>query len=458
MLIPCLNRRNGDAAQRDDGMAISTVPGGALLRIVAVVALLLLAGVGAWFWQGGFPAAEDTAQRVEEPDRAAPVVAADENAAAGDAPEAADAPDTNGTAADARPDDTAAGDDAEVEVATAQPDTPPEELSAVETVSPSFDVVRVSPDGTAVIAGRAEPGSRVEVEIDGTLVGEAEADASGGFVAMLDLGHADTPRAMSLRSERDGAGAESEQVVVLAPSAAPAAPGEPDVPAPDAPEVPAVVEADEREPGQTELAEADGPDGDAASVDVSAPVRERAPSVILADRSGVRVLQGGETPPELADNVVIDAITYDTEGEVALSGRAPSDGSVRVYIDNAPVQTGAVGEGGQWQVDLPEVETGTYTLRVDQLDAAGEVVSRVETPFQREAPEAIRALAEEQEIEEPGQPLVELVTVQPGNTLWGISQRAFGEGTLFVRLFEANSDKIRDPDLIYPGQVFTLPN
>ncbi len=49
------------------------------------------------------------------------------------------------------------------------------------------------------------------------------------------------------------------------------------------------------------------------------------------------------------------------------------------------------------------------------------------------------------------------VTVQPGYTLWGIAKDRFGDGVLYVQLFEANKDKIKDPDLIYPGQVFTVP-
>jgi nucleoid-associated protein YgaU len=49
------------------------------------------------------------------------------------------------------------------------------------------------------------------------------------------------------------------------------------------------------------------------------------------------------------------------------------------------------------------------------------------------------------------------ITVQPGFTLWGIATDMMGEGTMYVQVFEANKDKIRDPDLIYPGQVFTLP-
>ncbi|MDT8327844.1 MAG: peptidoglycan-binding protein, partial [Roseovarius sp.] len=38
-----------------------------------------------------------------------------------------------------------------------------------------------------------------------------------------------------------------------------------------------------------------------------------------------------------------------------------------------------------------------------------------------------------------------------------ISRAFYGDGVMYVRVFEANRDRIRDPDLIYPGQVFALP-
>lgn len=49
------------------------------------------------------------------------------------------------------------------------------------------------------------------------------------------------------------------------------------------------------------------------------------------------------------------------------------------------------------------------------------------------------------------------ITVQPGNTLWGIATERYGNGFLFAQVFDANREQIRDPDLIYPGQVFVLP-
>ena len=116
-----------------------------------------------------------------------------------------------------------------------------------------------------------------------------------------------------------------------------------------------------------------------------------------------------------------------------------------------------IGEDGSWRAALPEIDTGTYTLRVDELNDAGEVISRAETPFRREAVEDIQALdAQRSETAEIAP--VSLITVQPGNTLWGIADEKYGDGVLFVRVFEANNDRIRDPDLIFPGQIFTVPD
>jgi nucleoid-associated protein YgaU len=53
----------------------------------------------------------------------------------------------------------------------------------------------------------------------------------------------------------------------------------------------------------------------------------------------------------------------------------------------------------------------------------------------------------------PGQ----IYTVQPGNNLWQISRRAYGVGTRYLIIYSANLTQIRDPERIYPGQVFKLP-
>jgi nucleoid-associated protein YgaU len=361
-------------------------------------------------------------------------------------------------------------------------DAPPAETAAAgeeeapPPVAPSFDIVRVEPDGSTLVAGRAAPGSSVTIEVDGLPVGLAEADAVGAFVALLDLGTSEVPRSMRLSygSAADAVGsaeqvvlgpspeAEPATVVAAAPEAGTPAPVAGEAPAPAAEEVaavnpgiaPAVPDA-AAAPAAEDVADAAAPgvEAPASEAEPQAAAEPKAPAVLLSDAEGVRVLQSGA--PEVTDNVSVDAISYDAAGDVTLTGRATGAGSVRIYLDNVPVLSAEVDADGQWRTPLPNVDTGVYTLRVDEIAADGSVVSRVETPFQREPVQTILALVEEEA--DRGAP-VRLVTVQPGNTLWGISRRSYGEGTFYVRVFEANRARIRDPDLIYPGQVFTVPN
>jgi len=213
----------------------------------------------------------------------------------------------------------------------------------------------------------------------------------------------------------------------------------------------------ETAPENTEGATTEGATTEGVTTEVAPemPAAPVAPTVLLADSEGVRVLQSGGDTPQVLSNVSIDAISYDSEGEVALSGRSTGQNSVRIYLNNRPILETDIGEDGQWRADLPDVDTGTYTLRVDEVDASGTVVSRAETPFRREPVEAIQALDTGNATERAP---VALITVQPGNTLWGIARQNYGDGILYVRVFEANIDRIRDPDLIYPGQIFTVPD
>jgi nucleoid-associated protein YgaU len=51
----------------------------------------------------------------------------------------------------------------------------------------------------------------------------------------------------------------------------------------------------------------------------------------------------------------------------------------------------------------------------------------------------------------------EFVLIQSGDTLWGIAERAYGNGARYQEIFEANREVIENPDLIYPGQKIRIP-
>ncbi|AUQ62897.1 LysM peptidoglycan-binding domain-containing protein [Phaeobacter inhibens] len=226
-------------------------------------------------------------------------------------------------------------------------------------------------------------------------------------------------------------------------------------------------EAQDAAPAQVSEAGAAQSDETPAAVTATAP--ETAPeqrAVLRSDASGVTLVQ--PPTPTLADapeTVALDTISYDAEGAVVLSGRVRSDAVVRAYLDNAAVADLPVDEEGRWSGVLPDVAPGIYALRLDALDTEGKVLSRLETPFKREAPEVLQpsleATATDARLPDAAptgaKPLVRLVTVQEGDTLWAISRERYGDGLLYVRVFDANREAIRDPDLIYPGQVFSVP-
>jgi nucleoid-associated protein YgaU len=48
-------------------------------------------------------------------------------------------------------------------------------------------------------------------------------------------------------------------------------------------------------------------------------------------------------------------------------------------------------------------------------------------------------------------------TVQSGDTLWKISEKIYGNGSSYMKIFEANTGLLEDPDRILPGQKLTIP-
>ncbi|MEO0667108.1 MAG: Ig-like domain-containing protein [Pseudomonadota bacterium] len=405
--------------------------------------------------------------------------------------------------------------------AVAEPEVPAETTKEVAAApAPSIDEVRVEADGLAVIAGRAQPGSKVTVLLDGVANTEVMVDAAGGFAALTQIAPNDDAQVLSLvqrdadtetasldevivapvaRPKAEAIGQDAPQVARVEEEPTPETAAEPRAaPVAEAPETPApptetdvqeqttVAKADpvpetgdvaEPAPAERDVAVADpSPETtDVAAADTAPDVSEPPqpapetataattdpaptpeviaeappPAILRSTEAGVEVLSS--TAPEALNSIEIDTISYSQSGAVELAGRAQAESEVvRVYVDNRPVADIEVDDEGRWRGALPQIDTGVYTLRVDQLDAGGDVTSRVETPFQREDPVA---LAQADDVTAPAK----RITVQTGNTLWGISRERYGDGRLYVQVFDANRDSIRDPDLIFPGQVFDLP-
>jgi len=196
------------------------------------------------------------------------------------------------------------------------------------------------------------------------------------------------------------------------------------------------------------------------AVAVKPPEKGEPTVAVLAPDQPTKIIQAPATPTSA---VVLDAVDYDAAGNIVFSGRAQANAIVRLYVDNAFAGEMKTDGDGKWNyIGKTAVPVGTHTLRADQLAADGSVASRVELPFLREEPAKVAAAvpATATPAVEPAvsaAPLPTRIVIQPGNNLWKLSRDLYGQGRQYTVIYEANKDQIRNPSLIYPGQVITAP-
>ncbi len=263
-------------------------------------------------------------------------------------------------------------------------------------IAPSFDIVRVAPDGSAVIAGRAAPGAVVQV-FSGTIpLAEATAGARGEFVVFLEAPSETTLDLQIPPASKGAALVVSQEDIIILPAA------------PEAPEA--------------------------------------TPIVLRRSSDAVQIIQ--PSGPAIPSNISLDMVSYADSGAVQLAGRGRPGNVARIYANGEPAGEATVAQSGNWALEIANITEGRYVLRVDEITPEGAVVSRTESPFQRQFPEAQMPESFSQGAK---------IIVQPGNTLWLMATEAYGNGGAYTQIFSANQDRIRNPDLIYPGQIFAIP-
>jgi len=261
---------------------------------------------------------------------------------------------------------------------------------------PVFDIVRVAPAGTAVIAGRGEPGAEISILANGEEIAREIVNDRGEWVVILE--HplpAGTIEVGLVMYSADDQEIRSEQVVV-----------------------------------------------------VSIPETRGTTPLVVMGRPGEasRVMQCPSCGGVEMGSLVLETVDYDETGAVIFSGRAETGSQIHVYANGALIGETGVGRDGRWNMVAGSLlPPGIYDLQIDQVNADGYVTAVIALPFERVAPEDID-LGEDS------------VIVQPGNSLWRLARRLYGSGVQYTVIYEANQDQIRDPDLIYPGQVLQAPD
>ena len=344
---------------------------------------------------------------------------------------------TASTAGDAPADQHAATDTSDdLQLAGGTGQSPEKDVQVSETAL-EIDLAQVTPDGEAVFAGKAEPLAEITIFEGDIILGKTTANEDGEWVVVLEraLGPGEHLVSVGMKSasgETDIANltlaiqvgdTEDEQpLVALLPQS------ETDIPEllqspDDKVETAAVVEA---MPGS----DADGKVAGTGEVAVAPP-------------PGFTEQTAADAPavPALAPR----SLSWKTNGELVIDG--VSRGGVRVVATAAgrSFAEAAVAEGGAWRM-MGKVDAGRASriMSFALHDGEGNIVATYELPV------ATRDLSQ-------GLDGSKLVIVQQGDALWRIAYRSYGEGIKYVDIVRRNAAAIDDPDLIFPNQIFAIP-
>ncbi|MGO7588368.1 LysM peptidoglycan-binding domain-containing protein [Rhizobium leguminosarum] len=292
---------------------------------------------------------------------------------------------------------------AKAEVAlTGAPETAPGANTAAENTGPklpAFDVLRVEPDGSTVIAGSAEPNGKLEVLDGEKVVTTANVDASGDFAAVLDdpLPAGDHQLVLKFTG-KDGKSMLSEEVATISvPKDGNGANLLAMVSKPGA--ASRIITAPK---AGTEVADASNPmappadkpaTGESSAAATPAPTGELAlQTPNLTDTSS----GGAATAPDKTNvpDVMVNAVEIEGN-KIFIAGTTRSNAKVIGYADDSLVGQDTAGSDGHFVIDgVVALSVGDHKIRVDVVDPAGKVIVRAAVNFNRPAGDQVRVAAQ----------------------------------------------------------------
>ena len=143
--------------------------------------------------------------------------------------------------------------------------------------------------------------------------------------------------------------------------------------------------------------------------------------------------------------LIISGIYFDEYGYVTINGSALSGNNIKIKVDQISTMDVLIDINNIWTYTSKNILSfGQHMLNVKLVNKNGKIIDEQYLPFLRvKIPEGLLP--------------DDYVIIKPGDMLWTISYRIYGNPWKYVEIYDENKDQITNPDLIFPGQIFTLP-
>lgn len=326
-----------------------------------------------------------------------------------------------------------------------------------------IDVARVQPDGMAVFAGKGAAGGQVFITENGAILAQNAINEQGEWVVLPEEPLSPGAHLLELQMvTKEGltVRADVSLVVEIAQSKD------------EKPLVAVVPQTDEAAPQLLQKPEddadvtatdtiiaANSAASDAAKpADDSSVITENKPDTASATASSTQTELASQSDDQAAETVAeilgqaeifiqIGSLSWGADGTLFLHGVASGGDIVSGMIDGTDLADYQLGSTGRWSLsaDGDLFDDGiSKRAQIQLLNDTGKTLAETSLSINKAQLQA-------------GLDGSLMVVVHKGDALWRIAYRSYGKGVRYVDIFKRNADKIIDPDLIYPDQIFAVP-
>ncbi len=277
---------------------------------------------------------------------------------------------------------------------------------------PEIDIIKVSPDGSFVIAGKGQPNSNINILNKGDLIDSSIVDSDGNWVVISKENLKTGDNLISIdQINNNGLVLSHKQLFI--------------------------TKIDEHKKDQPLVISVPNKNGENVNI-IQQPSEKQKIYKVENDL----VIQKKIKSNKKIFNV--KTIFFNENGFVSIQGEVNFGKRIELYINKKIMETIKI-ENSKWQYNSDTMfDYGLHDLLVVLKSDKDEILDKITFPFMR--------------VEIPYNDVPEnFILIKPGDMLWTIAYRLYGDPFKYIQIFEENKDQITNPDLIFPGQLFSIP-
>jgi len=285
-------------------------------------------------------------------------------------------------------------------------------LSNEKIIVPKADILKVGPDGSFIIAGKGKPNSTISLLEKGNKINSVVSDESGSWVIVSKDNLESGDNLLIINQDNiDGTSTQSKEIYVTK-----------------------IDKKNETKPLVIEIINDDG--GKLSII--------QSPSIKKLESNVYNDLNLSEKQINKKNVFKIQSVSFSQDGSLSIQGIANYGSNIEILV-NKNFSSIFLKNKPEWVFNSSyKLEYGMHKLVANLKSLDNIILDSITLPFMRS--------------EMPTGTIPDnYVLIKPGDMLWTISYKIYGNPLKYIEIYKENKDQISNPDLIFPGQVFSIP-